>query len=274
MEWQNRRRESLGAWHIRHESRCNSHAICLHISFKNTEAELLDKITIDITTIQGGDLLSVIAPECSFTVAVVVPVGADPCLVYQQANKIISNYPEAELIFEGISVADISDPNHEMAGILQDTVTMLGWEKPEPVPDIAISDCRHWRYRGIPAFWYGADGSRCCAANEYVDIEELLHLVRTYTLAALQYLSKPQKITRKKQTALKLSVPFQPISPEIRYIPPVYAAYIKGVADSFKSTDLDTIINELLDTLYIRLTKSGILAGAASIVIMEQPFTT
>ena len=234
-----------------------------------SEAKLLDKITVDITTIQGGDLLSAIAPECSFTVAVVIPVGADPYLVFQQANKIISNYPEAELILEGISAWDISDPNHEMVDILQNTVTMLGREKPEPVPDIAISDCRHWRYRRIPAFWYGADGSRCSAANEYVDIEELLHLVRTYTLAALQYLSKPQKTACKKQTALKLSVPFQPISPEIRYIPSVYAAYIRGVADSFKSADLDPVINEPLDTLSIRLTKSGILAGDAAIVTME-----
>jgi len=39
---------------------------------------------------------------------------------------------------EGISVADISNPNHEMAGILQDTVTMYGQEKPEPVPEMAI----------------------------------------------------------------------------------------------------------------------------------------
>lgn len=238
-----------------------------------SEAELLDKIKVDITTIQGGDLLSVIASECSFTVAVVIPVGADPYLVFQQANKMISNYPEAELILEGINVADISDPNHEMVGILQDTVTMQGWEKPEPVPDIAISDCRYWRYRGIPAFWYGVDGSRCSAANEYVDIEELLHLVPTYILAALQYLTKPKKAACKKKAIPNSLVPFKPISPEIRYIPPVYAAYIKGAADSFKSADLDTVINELLDTLYIRLTESGILAGAASIVIMEQKDT-
>lgn len=147
---------------------------------------------------------------------------------------------------------------------------MLGRKKPEPVPDIAISDCRHWRYRGIPAFWCGADGSRYSAANEYVEIEELLHLVRTYTLAAMQYLSKPHKTARKKQTALKPSAPFQPISPKIRFIPPVYAAYIKGAADSFKSADLSKAISELLDTLYIRLTQSGILAGATAIATMEQ----
>lgn len=178
-----------------------------------SEAALLDKITVDITTIQGGDLLSVIAPECNFTASVVVPVGTDPYLVYQQAEKIIVGYPEAELILEGISVADISDPNHEMVHILQNAVSALGWEKPEPVPDIAISDCRYWRYRCIPAFWYGADGSRCSAANEYVDIEELLHLVRTYTLAALQYLEKPKKTGAKKKGCTRIACSIQTYFP-------------------------------------------------------------
>lgn len=234
-----------------------------------SEAALLDKITVDITTIQGGDLLSVIAPECSFTVAVVVSVSADSYLVFQQASKIIATYPEAELVLEGISVADISNPNHEMVGILQDTVAMLGQEKPEPVPDIAISDCRYWRYRNIPAFWYGADGSRCSAANEYVEIDELLHLVRTYTLTAFQYLTKQKKTAVRKQAVPKSSLPFKAISPEIRSVPPVYAAYIKEIADSFQSADIDAVVCELLDVLYRRLTKAGVLAGATSFVIME-----
>ena len=76
---------------------------------------------------------------------------------------------------EGIRVADISDWKYEMVEILQNTVVELGWKEPIPVADIAISDCR---YCDIPAFWYGPDGSSCSVANEYVEIEELLHLVR------------------------------------------------------------------------------------------------
>ncbi|MDE6619685.1 MAG: M20/M25/M40 family metallo-hydrolase [Lachnospiraceae bacterium] len=234
------------------------------------EAELLNRITVDVTTIKGGDLLSVIAPECTFTVAVVTPVGADPYLIYKKAQEMISHYSEAELVLEGISVADISDPDHEMVKILQDTVTGLGWEKPEPVPDIAISDCRHWRYRGIPAFWYGPDGSRCSAANEYVSIDELLHLVRTHTLAAVQYLVNGTAKPACKKKNITETARCESFAPEICSIPSVYAACMTGIADSFKSSILDSTINELLDTLYGRLTEQNILAGAAAIVVMEQ----
>ena len=36
-------------------------------------------------------------------------------------------------------------------------------------------------------------------ANEYVEIEELLHLVRIHTLAAIQYLRKPAPKAKNKQ---------------------------------------------------------------------------
>lgn len=131
------------------------------------------------------------APKCSFTAAVVVPVGTVPYRVVSSAQEIVSRYPEAALVLDGISPADSSAPDGEMAGILQDTVTGLGWTKPEPVADIAISDCRHWRYRGIPSYWYGPNGDRCSAANEYVEIEELLHLIRTHAIAAARFLTAP-----------------------------------------------------------------------------------
>jgi len=49
-----------------------------YITGRPEEAAVLRRITVDITTIHGGDLISVNAPECSFTAAVVVPVGTDP----------------------------------------------------------------------------------------------------------------------------------------------------------------------------------------------------
>lgn len=88
----------------------------------------------------------------------------------------------------GADLGDMSNPDNEMAAILQDTVTDLDWPKPQLVPDVAISDLRYWRYREIPGFWYGPDGEKVSAANESVDIEEMLHLVRTYVLASARYL--------------------------------------------------------------------------------------
>ncbi|MCW3792658.1 M20/M25/M40 family metallo-hydrolase [Paenibacillus sp. LS1] len=153
-------------------------------------ADILPLITVNVGTIQGGSSPSVISPDCKFSVTVVLPVGADSQLVYSHAQDIIARYPEAEIQLDGDSPADISDPDSEMAHILQETVENLGWIRPEMVPDVAISDCSYWRYRGTPAFWYGPDGNECSAANESVTIEELLHIVRTHALSAARYLIK------------------------------------------------------------------------------------
>lgn len=63
---------------------------------------------------------------------------------------------------------------------------------------------------------------------------------------------------------------FIPNTPEIRYIDPIYVAYIKGEAKSFKQKDLDEVVNHLLDTLYTQLTEAGIIAGATSFSIIEE----
>ncbi|OOF70002.1 M20/M25/M40 family metallo-hydrolase [Rodentibacter caecimuris] len=117
-----------------------------------------------------------------------IPVGIDCETVIVQMRAIISRYPQAELIIYGYDKGEQSDPEHPIVGILQEVVTNLGKLRPEPTPDIALSDCRYWRYQGTPAFWYGTDGSLCSKANEYIKIDELLHIAKTYVLTGLRYL--------------------------------------------------------------------------------------
>lgn len=155
-------------------------------------AGLIPSTSVNVGTIHGGSSASVISPDCVFEVAVVIPVGADPNLVLKKASTIVAKYPEAQIHIEGVDAADISDPDHEMSRILQDTVTDLGWPRPQLVPDVAISDLRYWRTRGTPGFWYGPDGEHVSAANESVEVEEILHLVRTYVIAAARYLTKDE----------------------------------------------------------------------------------
>lgn len=238
-----------------------------YITGRPGEAEVLRKITVDITTIRGGDLISVNAPKCTFTAAVVVPVGTDLYCVVSSAQEIVSLHPEATLVLDGISPADASAPDGEMVGILQDTVASLGWTKPEPVADIAISDCRHWRYRGIPAYWYGPNGDRCSAADEYVEIEELLHLVRTYAIATARFLTDPVPSEKPILPDLYTS---SPAFPRIKKIPAMYAACVSGTATSFRAAEIDPLANQLLDTLYLRLAEANILPGAVAMVTMEE----
>lgn len=153
-------------------------------------AHMLPLISVDAGTIEGGDSPAVIAPHCKFSGAIVIPVGADPDVIFAKAKEIVGRYPEAEIILDSSDAPDYADPHSEFAVILQDTVEGLGRVRPEMTPATAMSDSAFWRYRGTPAYWYGPDGSAVSGPNEYVEIEELLHLVRAHTLAAAHFLLK------------------------------------------------------------------------------------
>lgn len=151
-------------------------------------AELIPAVSFDVGTIEGGSSPSLIASDCAFSATVVIPVGVDPHSIFQRAKEIVASYPDAQIHLEGADAGDVSNPDHEMTKILQDTVVELGRPRPQVVPDVAISDLRYWRYRGVPGFWYGLDGKNVGAANESIEIAELLHVTRTYVATSVRYL--------------------------------------------------------------------------------------
>ncbi len=92
------------------------------------------RVTVDICTIKG--------------------VGTDVEGLLDELRRIVANYPEAALRIDGVDLPDISPADGDLAQILSDTVVELGKARPLLTPDIALSDCRYWRYRGTPALRY------------------------------------------------------------------------------------------------------------------------
>lgn len=152
------------------------------------EENLLKKITVDVCTIKGGSLSVVIPSDCCFTVSIVFPQGTDVNLLTKKVNEISDKYDEVTLHIDGVDMPDMSDKNGELPSIIQTAAESIGLKRPVLTPDIAISDCRYWRYKGIPAYWFGPGGESCSAANENVLIEDLLNTVRIHAITALEYL--------------------------------------------------------------------------------------
>lgn len=150
--------------------------------------EQLTRVTVDICTIKGGSLSTVIPADCKFVVAVVIPLGTNVDDLIAAMKAVVNRYPDAAMVIDGVDMPDISPPDGELANILSDVVVKLGKAKPVMTPDIALSDCRYWRHLGIPAYWYGAGGELCSAADEFVTIEDLIHVTKTHALTCLNYL--------------------------------------------------------------------------------------
>ena len=72
--------------------------------------------------------------------------------------------------------------------ILKTTVTGLGLPEPAAAVSLGATDSKHWRQYGVPAYVYGCRPTNMAKADEQVEIEEYLHIVRTHVLAAAAYL--------------------------------------------------------------------------------------
>ena len=59
-----------------------------------------------------------------------------------------------------------------------------------PIVSLAGTDARLWRFRNIPTCVYGPFPQGMGSYDEYVEVEEYLHIVRTHVLSAFTYLTR------------------------------------------------------------------------------------
>lgn len=153
-------------------------------------ADILDKVTLNVGVMQGGVKVNMLPAACDIEADVRLPVGVDRADVRRVVERIVARYPEVSWE-EGASQrvnATWSDPEHPMVGHLQDNVQALLGFRPPAIISLGGTDCRFWRAAGTPAYVYGCSPSGMGAPNESVAIDEFLHVVRTHTLSAFDYL--------------------------------------------------------------------------------------
>jgi succinyl-diaminopimelate desuccinylase len=153
-------------------------------------SESVQKVTVNIGSIHGGLKINMIPDDCAIELDIRVPVGLEKDAVMGEVEAIVVRHPEAEIETVQYSAANWCDPFGEMVGVLQDNVEQLLGHRPQPIMSLGGTDNRLWRYLGIPAYTYGPDPAPMGIADEYVTIEEFLHVVRTQVLSAYDYLSR------------------------------------------------------------------------------------
>jgi len=76
-----------------------------------------------------------------------------------------------------------------MLRIIQANVKAMRGFEPAPIVSLGGTDARLWRYRNIPAYVYGPSPMGMGSYDEYVQINDFLHIVKTHVLSAYDYLS-------------------------------------------------------------------------------------
>ncbi len=87
------------------------------------------------------------------------------------------------------SMSDLVTEDEGMTAIMRENSRLLGID-PIPIVSLGGSDLKFWRSKGIPSYYYGPMNHGMGTVNEYVEVEEFIHIVKVHLLSAYEYLTR------------------------------------------------------------------------------------
>ncbi len=151
-------------------------------------AEVMSRVSVNIGTIEGGLKVNVIPRECSFEVDLRLPPGLSKDDVLPWVEEIVSRHQSASVEVTRYNGPLWSPPDSEMASIMRGNSRLLGVD-PVPIVSLGGSDLKFWRSKGIPSYYYGPMNHGMGTVDEYVDVDEFIHIVKVHLLSAYEYLT-------------------------------------------------------------------------------------
>ena len=151
---------------------------------------IVDKVTLNIGTIKGGVKVNMVPSSATFEADIRLPLGVTRERMMAEVSKILAEFPEATMQEVNCNLPSWVDPNCDIIEIVRDTVQELRGFRPTPIVSLGGTDARLWRYRNIPSCVYGPFPYGMGSYDEYVDVEDFLHIVRTHVLAAYAYMTR------------------------------------------------------------------------------------
>jgi len=116
--------------------------------------------TVNIGIIKGGFRINMIPDSCVFELDIRLPIGLTAEEVMAVIDSIIPRYEKATIEMKKQKAASnpssFSHITHPMVGIIgANAKTVTPDSNHAAMPSMGATDCKHYRYAGIPAFVYG-----------------------------------------------------------------------------------------------------------------------
>ncbi|MBS7619341.1 M20/M25/M40 family metallo-hydrolase [Candidatus Bathyarchaeota archaeon] len=127
--------------------------------------------------------------SCTFEADIRLPPGLSINEVMPHIQSIIESYPEAKIEDVRYDPPLWSPPDGDMVKIIRRNARILGVD-PKPIISLGGSDLKFWRRLGIPSYYYGPTNHGMGTIDEYVEVEELLHITKVHLLSAYEYLKR------------------------------------------------------------------------------------
>jgi succinyl-diaminopimelate desuccinylase len=150
---------------------------------------IVDKVTLNIGTMRGGVKVNMVPSSATFEADIRLPLGVTREQIIAEVEKILKGFPDVTMKETNCNLPSWVDPDCEIIQIVQKNVQDLRGFKPQAIVSLGGTDARLWRYRNIQSCVYGPFPYGMGSYDEYVDVEDFLHIVRTHALSAYDFLA-------------------------------------------------------------------------------------
>ncbi|KAI1057471.1 hypothetical protein LB505_008989 [Fusarium chuoi] len=122
---------------------------------------IIARPTVNVGTIKGGLKVNMIPETCIVELDIRMPVGMREDAILDVIDTIIPQHEPASITIKKQAAAsnpfNYSVIDHPIVGHLKDNAKSLlpDADAPIPIPSMGGSDCKHYRYAGIPAYIFG-----------------------------------------------------------------------------------------------------------------------
>lgn len=157
-------------------------------------ADIAMKCTLNIGTIRGGLKVNMIPGTCAFEADIRTPPGLAAEDVMAVVRGAVARHPGAAVEVQRAASNPAAAPSardHPVVGVLARQAARVaadGRPPPLAIPSLGATDCKFYRYRGIPAYVFGVSPGTMGGRDESVPVDEFLAVLKTHALAAWEYL--------------------------------------------------------------------------------------
>ncbi|KAL4903351.1 hypothetical protein BDW74DRAFT_186036 [Aspergillus multicolor] len=165
-------------------------------------SSIIAKPTVNIGTISGGVKVNMIPDHCAFELDIRLPIGLTAEEVLGVLDDIVRKHEGQDTTgqtrIELAKQEAASNPSsfsvihHPIIDLIKRNAEApgVGETKPAMIPSMGATDCKHYRYAGVPAYVYGCSPLTMASVNESASVDEFLHVTKVHALTVWDYLTR------------------------------------------------------------------------------------
>ncbi|KAM5448049.1 hypothetical protein MaudCBS49596_005635 [Microsporum audouinii] len=152
------------------------------------ESNTLRRITVNTGTIQGGVSPNLIPSSAVAQCDIRIPVGISTGMISQKLKDILAPMEGVSWRTLRESEPNYTSPNHEICRLAEAVSTEVLGQRAVCNMRVGASDSRWYRAANVPTVVVGCTPNNMGAADEYVEIDELVNISQIHTIVAYEFL--------------------------------------------------------------------------------------